>query len=165
MNSNLTRIAMAVLLATSMNAYAKGKKIEICHHTRYDVRVIEVSMKRANRLIRNRGAFLPYVLYQDKDYDGFGNAEVSIKACTDYVDGYVDNDTDLDDTDPNVTDQPVATPPPPPAPTAMPPAPPSTVCAVPPAPTGMPPPPPTTFSNIPPPPPPTTFGGAPPPPV
>ncbi|WP_164518087.1 hypothetical protein [Pseudoalteromonas rubra] len=146
MNSNLTRVAVAVLMATSMQVAAKGEKIDVCHHSRYDVHVITVSMKAVNKHIQNHGDFLPYTLYQDSDYDGFGNADISIQSCVDYVDGYVDNDTDLDDTDPNVTDQPVVTPPPPPAPTAMPP------------------PPPTTFSNIPPPPPPTTFGGAPPPP-
>lgn len=143
MKSNLTKVALAVILASSLNVYAKGKKVDVCHHSRYDVHVINIPVKAANKHIMNHGDYLPFKLYKDSDYDGFGDPDVSIQSCDDYVDGYVDNDTDLDDTDPNITDQPVATPPPPPAPTAMPPPPP----------TAPPPPPPTTFWGAPPPPP------------
>jgi hypothetical protein len=122
MNVNLTRVAMAVLLATSMHASAKGEKVDVCHHSTYDVHVINVSVSAANQHIQNHGDFLPYTLYEDSDFDGFGNPDVSVQTCMEEMDGFVSNDSDLDDTDPNITDV-VAPPPQPPPPTAQPQAP------------------------------------------
>lgn len=154
MNSNLTRVALAVVMATSMHVSAKDEKLDICHYSTYDVHVINVSVSAANKHIQNHGDFLPYTLYEDSDYDGFGNPDVSIQTCMDEMDGFVNNDTDLDDTDPYITDKPAAPPPPPPPPpTTIITGPPPPVVQ-PPAPPPMPPPPPTTTGYYGPPPPP-----------
>ncbi len=43
-----------------------------------------------------------YLLYQDQDGDGYGNAEVQIITCDPNTLGYVTNPSDCDDTDPEI---------------------------------------------------------------
>lgn len=110
MVQSVKRILVGMVLAfmtlfTSTSALAKEEKGVICHYTgNGDVKSLSVALSSHQSHIDQHGDYYPQTYFADKDGDGFGNPLDSMSSCTD-VEGYVLDNTDLDDTDPGITDE------------------------------------------------------------
>jgi hypothetical protein len=85
-------------ITASMAAQAQTKKMDICHMARDgQTIVLNLPLTGVNAHL-GHGDILPDTLFEDFDGDGFGNPEVSMQNCDDAVSGFVDTNTDLNDT-------------------------------------------------------------------
>ena len=96
----LAIIVMALMVVSGPAEAKKMPKVDICHVTgNGKILLLNVS---ANALGGHfgHGDWLPGEYFEDMDGDGFGDAAFVIEAC-EAPDGYVPDDTDCDDDDPN----------------------------------------------------------------
>lgn len=86
--------------------HKKEHKTLICHYNNKGVAVDKwVSKQAVSKHLLNHSDYLPYLLYADYDQDGYGDPSVAFPSCTSEVPGLVNNDSDLDDTDSEITDE------------------------------------------------------------
>jgi len=98
-------LAQSHVLLTSGSALAGTEKGVICHITgNGSVKSLSVAVSSHQDHLYQHGDYFPETYFADTDGDGFGNATDSKSSCV-YVLGYVLNNTDLDDTDPTITDE------------------------------------------------------------
>ena len=97
MKSIATTVAIGIL-AVSPSVFAKGPKVDICHHASDHLIVINVSTNAVHAHFENHGDTYAGTYWRDADGDGHGDPNGATDECPNV--GFVANADDCDDADP-----------------------------------------------------------------
>ncbi len=96
----LTTVASVLFLSGLSIA---GDKVRLCHYPPGNPENWHLIMVSENSMAAHlaHGDMVPMILYEDADGDFFGNPDVTSETC-EFSDGFVDDNTDCDDTNPDI---------------------------------------------------------------